>query len=35
VVGVQWHPEMLETKQPATRELFTSFTGAAARFARR
>jgi putative glutamine amidotransferase len=35
VVGVQWHPEVLETKQPATRELFATFTRAAAEFAGR
>ena len=35
VVGVQWHPEVLEGKDPRTRLLFESFTDAAIRFAGR
>jgi putative glutamine amidotransferase len=33
VVGVQWHPETLEAKEPRTRGLFEAFVGAARRFA--
>ena len=33
VVGVQWHPEVLDTKQPQTRQLFLEFAEAASRFA--
>jgi putative glutamine amidotransferase len=33
VVGVQWHPETLDTKEPRTRGLFEGFVGAARRFA--
>jgi len=35
VVGVQWHPESLESKDPRTRQLFLAFTDAARRFAGR
>lgn len=35
LIGVQWHPEVLETKDPRTRQLFQAFTTAAADFARR
>lgn len=34
-IGVQWHPEMLEVKEPNTRRLFTEFVAAAVRHARR
>ncbi len=34
VVGVQWHPEVLEVKDPRTRRLFQTFTEEAARFGR-
>lgn len=33
-VGVQWHPEVFELHDPATRQLFRSFLGEAERFAR-
>ena len=32
VVGVQWHPEVLEVKDPRTRHLFETFTAAARRY---
>lgn len=35
VVGVQWHPEMLEEKDPRTRDLFRAFVDAARRSAGR
>jgi putative glutamine amidotransferase len=35
VLGVQWHPEVLEDRDPRTRRLFQDFTDAAARFAER
>jgi putative glutamine amidotransferase len=35
VVGVQWHPEVLEKKDPRTLDLFRAFTDAARRFAGR
>ncbi|MBM4186017.1 MAG: gamma-glutamyl-gamma-aminobutyrate hydrolase family protein [Gemmatimonadetes bacterium] len=33
VVGVQWHPEMLEERDPRTRQLFREFAAAASQFA--
>ena len=33
VVGVQWHPEVLEDRDPRTRQLFRDFVEAAAQFA--
>jgi putative glutamine amidotransferase len=35
VIGVQWHPEALETREAATRRIFLEFVAAAARFAGR
>jgi putative glutamine amidotransferase len=35
VVGVQWHPEALEARDPATRRLFGEFVAAAREFAGR
>lgn len=35
VVGVQWHPEMLVDRDPATRRLFGAFVTAAAAFSER
>jgi putative glutamine amidotransferase len=35
VVGVQWHPEMLEVRAPNTRRLFVEFVEAAARYSGR
>ncbi len=35
VVAVQWHPEVLDDKDPRTVQLFRDFTAAAARFSRR
>jgi putative glutamine amidotransferase len=32
VVGVQWHPEVLEAREPRTRRLFAEFVAAAGRF---
>lgn len=34
-IGVQWHPEVLEVREPNTRRLFTEFVAASARFAAR
>ena len=35
LVGVQWHPEVLDQKDPRTRNLFRAFVEASARFAGR